>query len=173
MSKLAQHRFTLLAIYAACVSLTMQAANAFIIQGATAFMATLDKEVESQMRAAAAGFVLISIVDFLMMVLLGSFMEGLQLQGAAGHVADMPAPVIAAPIAPLKHGSGGLAPNQVDSPYSQPGRLSYQYSDPQSASQATFPAPRLSNAGSSTSSLPAPPPPHAAYPAMGGNVYLA
>jgi hypothetical protein len=144
------------------------------MQAATAFMERLEKEVESQMRAAAAGLVLLSIVDFLMMILLGSFMEGLQLQGAAGHVADMPATVIAAPMAPLKQGSGALAPiNQVESPYSPQGGLPYHYSDPQSAPQAMFPAPRLSIAGSSTSSQPAPPPPHAAYPAMGGNVYLA
>lgn len=63
--KLPRHRLTLLGLFAACVATTTQVA--------TTFMAgRVLPETGRRQDAAAAGFVLLSLVNFLMILLLGS-----------------------------------------------------------------------------------------------------
>lgn len=151
---------------------------------ATDFMEKYDKELSSQMRAAAAGFVLLSIIDFLVMILLGSFMDGFALPLTTPYVADAPAPApYGMPGAAVKYdGHSGMGHSQAElqapmeaqysQQYSQQGSLPYHYSDPQGAPHVMFQT-GPANAG------PLPPqaagsPAPAAYPPMtGGNVYVA
>lgn len=64
IQKLATHKLTMMALFTACVTLTMNGATAFLSSGSS-----------SQQDAAAAGFVLLSMTNFLMIIIMGSFMN--------------------------------------------------------------------------------------------------
>ncbi len=62
--KLATHKLTMMAFFTACVTLTMNSATTFLSTWGT-----------SQTDAAAAGFVLLSMTNFIIIIIMGSFME--------------------------------------------------------------------------------------------------
>jgi hypothetical protein len=108
MKNLAAHKLTMMALFTACVSLTMNSASSFLAMNGI-----------SQLDAAGAGFVLLSMANFMLLILMGSFMDG----DASGHAtkdeshhaaaAPTPAPTHDAPLQaglPSKRASQELSP---------------------------------------------------------------